>query len=209
MRISATTLESFRLYLDPANEWFTEDKMLATIKGEVVDTPEMALGRAFESVLMDPDRYRVANGFLYADYTFSDATMARPLALVDRRGVFQVKTTKRYGAVDVVSKADQLLGAQIHEWKTTQSTFDAEKYLASYQQRFMLDAFEAALVTYHVFSLDDHGNGVVEVRDIHTLNVFPYAALHQDCCELLAAFVDYVTTQRLDGLLRARQVAAA
>lgn len=208
MRVSCTTLDTFRLYLEPDNDWLTEESLIASIKGERADTPEMALGRAFESVLMAPERYRVAKGYRCGDYTFDDATMAEPLKLVDRRGVFQVKAQKGYGDIDVVAKADQILGVQIHEWKTTASTFDADKYLASAQQRFMLDIFEAALVSYHVFQLDDHGNGVVELRDIHSLNVFPYAELHTDCSTLVERFRAYVTAKGLDKLLRARQRAA-
>jgi hypothetical protein len=83
--------------------------------------------------------------------SFDDATMREPLALVDRRGVFQVKSTKAYGDCTVVAKADTIVGAHIGEWKTTTSTFDVEKYLQSCQWRFELDIFGAPQLTYHVF----------------------------------------------------------
>lgn len=212
MRISTTTLESFRLYMEPEQEWMTEADILATIRGDFRTTPQIELGLAFERVLEDPDKHRVLGGYHCEVgqnvYTFDNDTMERPLALIDRRGVFQVKTLKSYDGIDVVSKADQIVGVQINEFKTTTSTLDVEKYLKSYQWRYMLDAFGAKVVTYHVFCLDDHENGVVEVRDIHTFNVFPYPALTQDCRDLLHLFVQFVMVKGLDGLLRRRQETA-
>lgn len=210
MRISTTTLESFRLWSDPEQDWMPEEELLATIRGEFKPNAAVLLGQAFGKVLETPARFQVPGGYRCGDYTFDDTTMAEPLALMDHdRGVFEAKAVKRYGDCDVVAKADQLVGAHLKEHKTTTGTFDFDKYAKSCQWRFMLEIFEAALVTYHVFRLDDHGNGVVELADINTFNLFPYAALHQDNCELLAKFKNYVTARGLDGLLRQRQLEAA
>jgi hypothetical protein len=208
MRISCTTLESFRLWRSPDQDWMPESELIATIRGEFIPTPAVLLGQAFGKVLEHPERYQLHGGYRCGGYTFSDATMAEPLKLIDRRGVFEAKAVKAYGPVDVVSKADHLRGAQLSEFKTTCSTFNFEKYAESCQWRFMVDAFEPSFVTYHVFCLDDHGNGVAELKDIHTFNFFPYAELHQDCCDLLRDFVDYVTRRGLDGVLRERQAVA-
>jgi len=64
-------------------------------------------------------------------------------------------------------------------------------------------------VTYHVFLLDDHGNGVVGLKGIESFNLYPYDDLHQDCAALVQQFASYVTAKGLDGLLRERQAAAA
>ena len=47
MRISTTTLESFRLFCDPEQDWMSEADLIATIKGEFVPTPAVELGKAF------------------------------------------------------------------------------------------------------------------------------------------------------------------
>lgn len=213
MRISTTTLESFRLFCEPDQEWMTEDALLATIRGEFVPTPAVRLGKAFGKVLENPDAYLTPIGYVfddagYLEYQFSHATMEPCLALIDRNGIFEAKAAKRYGECDVVAVADHLLGAHLSEFKTTCSTFDFDKYAASCQWRFMVDIFQPAIVTYHVFLLDDHGNGVVELRGIESFNLYPYAALHQECAALVATFADYVTAKGLDGLLRERQKAA-
>ena len=208
IRVSATTVETFRLWRDPDQDWLDESDLIASIKGVFEPTDAVRLGLAFGKVLEDPDKYLVPGGYRCGAHSFSLATIDPALALIDRRGVFEAKAVKTYGPIDVVAKADHLLGSHLSEFKTTVSTFDFDKYAASCQWRFMTDIFEPSRITYHVFILDDHGNGVADLKSIETFSLFPYAALHQDCCDLLAQFVDFVTVKDLDGILRARQEAA-
>lgn len=210
MRIHATALDTFRLYMHPDNDWLTEQDVIDAVRFKCAPTPEMQLGIAFERVLQDPERYRVPHGFVCNGYTFSEATMAEPLELVDHQhGTFQVKTVTRYGVHEVVSKADHLQGARIREWKTTTSSFAFDKYAESFQWRYMLDGFEAALLTYDVFVLDDHGNGVAELKAIESFNVFPYPDLRADCERLLSEFVGFAEVRGLARELNERQATAA
>lgn len=213
MRISNTTLESFRLWRDPEQEWMPESELIATIRGEFKPNHRINLGSAFGRVLEDPDRYLVPGGFQIRVngevFSFGRDVMEEPLSLIDRAGVFEAKAVQPYGPCDVVSKADHIHGAQLKEFKAILSTFDFDKYAAGYQWRFLADAFRPAVVTYHVFALYEAPNGTIELRDIHTFNLFPYADLRQDCAALVRDFADYVTRRGLDGYLRARQEAAA
>jgi len=213
MRISCTTLESFRLWRDPEQEWMSEDDLIATIQGVFVPNRKINLGQAFGRVLEDPDRYLVPGGFLATingeSFAFDRDYMDPILAMIDRRGVFEAKTVCRYDDCDVVSKADHLYGLRLSEFKTTTSTFDFDKYAASCQWRFMADAFRPRVITYHVFCLEDSPNGVIGLRDVHTFNLYPYAGLHEDCVELVREFAAYVTSRGLDGYLRQRQIEAA
>jgi hypothetical protein len=205
MRVSCTTLESFRLFMQPDQDWMPESELLATIRGEFTPNRQVLIGQAFDKVLETPERYMVKRGYQYDEFSFSHQTMAAALALMDRRGVYQAKAEKRYGRCTVVAKADQIVGANLKEHKATCGTFNFDKYAESYQWRFMVDIFLPALVTYHVFILDDHKNGVIEVKDIQSFNLFPYMGLQRDCVTLLNAFVDYVETKGLVALLEARQ----
>jgi hypothetical protein len=165
MRISTTTLESFRLFMQPDQDWMTEADLIASIKGEFVPTPAVLLGSAFGKVLETPDHYRTAHGYRCGDYTFANDVMAPALKLMDyERGMFEVKAARAYGDCDVVAVADQIVGGHLFEHKTTGSTFNFEKYADSCQWRFYVDIFQPLLVTYHVFELDDHGNGVAEIK---------------------------------------------
>jgi hypothetical protein len=207
MRISATTLEAFRLYL--TEDWMDEDALLDTIKGVFVPTPAMLAGRAYHSVLETPETYRVPNGYLCDGYQFDDATMQPMLDIIDRRGVFEVKTTKELEDVTLVAQADQLCGAHLHEFKTT-GYFDIEKYTTSMQWRVMALLFEPLAIHYHVASLDDHGNGVVTLRTPPDhFSLYPYAELANDVRALLRECVEYVRLKGLDALLEERARTAA
>lgn len=210
MRISTTTLESYRLFMQPDQEWMSEEDLIASIKGEFKPTPAVQLGLAYGRILEDPDKYLVPGGYACNGYGFDLKDIDPALALMDRRrGVFEAKAEKRYGDWTVVAKADQLVGAHLIEHKTTCGTFNFEKYAESYQWRFMADIFLPALITYHVFCLDDHGNGVAELKEIHSFNLFPYADLQADCWALLREFVGFVEAKGLGDLLRQRQKDAA
>lgn len=208
MRISATTLESYRLFMEPEQDWMTEQDLVDSILGVWKPNHKAELGTAFGKVLEDPDRYLVPRGFVCNGFAFAREVMDPCLALIDRRGVFEAKAVKRYGDIDVVSKADHLLGARLSEFKTTLSSFDAEKYCDSYQWRFMADAFEPKSIAYHVFCLYEAPNGVIELKSTETLRLYPYPALHEDCCDLLRQFTGYVRAKGLDVVLRERQTAA-
>lgn len=211
MRISATTLESFRLFMEPEQEWMTEQMLADTILGKFVPTGPVLIGSAFGKVLETPDDYAVAfKGYTCKGYTFDALEMRPALALMDHKlGVFEAKASRRYGDCDVVAVADQIVGTHLIEHKTTLGYFDFAKYADSYQWRFMADIFEPSKVTYHVFLLDDHENGVVGLRGIESFSLYPYLGLHDDCQALLDQFVTYVTAKGLDGYLRQRQVEAA
>lgn len=208
MRISTTTLESFRLFCQPDNEWMTEQELLDTIAGRFIPNHKVLLGLAFGKVLEDPDRYLVPGGYRYGEFFFSLDTVQPCLDVIDRRGVFEAKADKAYGDCTVVAKADHLLGRHLSEFKTTLSPFDPEKYAQSCQWRFMADIFEPSKITYHVFCLTEDDAGIVSLRGVESMNLFPYANLHQDCCDLLEQFKGYVIAKGLDGLLRQRQADA-
>src|SRR5688500_13152171 len=110
MRISTTTLESFRLWSQPEQDWMTEAELVASSRGAFRPTTEGLLGKAFGAVLEQPGRYQVKDGYDCQGHFFSDEMMAPALRLMDPGGVFEAKAVKRYAnGIDVVAKADQLV----------------------------------------------------------------------------------------------------
>lgn len=216
MRISTTTLESYRLFMQPDQEWMAESELLATIRGEFTGNHKVWLGMAFGAVLEDPERFRVQGGYRVSHlrgvqecFEFGDDVMGPALALVAPGTVFEAKATKRYGRHDVVAKADQMTGARLIETKTTLGYFDFDKYAASCQWRFMADIFEPLKITYHVFVLDEHDNGVIALKGIESFDLYPYAGLHEDCAALVDEFAGYVACHGLTDVLDKRQQEAA
>ena len=209
MRIYTTMIESFRLFMDPEQEWMAEQDLIDTICGKFVPNHKVTLGQGFGRVLEDPDRYLVPGGYRITvngeALEFGLDVMNPALAVVDRRGVFEAKGIGRYGAHDVVAKADHLLGAALSEFKTTLSTFDFDKYANSCQWRFMADIFQPSSITYHVFCLSEATNGVISLRGIETFTLYPYEKMRADCEALVWDFVAYVTAKGLAPLLDERQ----
>lgn len=216
MRISTTTLESYRLFMQPEQDWMLEAELLATIRGEFRGNPKVWLGSAFGAVLEHPERYRVEGGYVvqprgcpYA-IDLGDDVMQPALDLIVPGSVFEAKGLKRYGRHDVVAKADQMAGLRIIETKSTLSSFDFDKYADSCQWRFMLDIFEAVSVTYHVACLSEsEANGVISLRGIETFTLYPYPALRDDLEALVREFEGYVTARGLVQVLDDRQREAA
>lgn len=214
LRISATTLESYRLWSE--QDFMPESELLDTIKGVFKQTPKMLFGQAFGRAIEKADKYRRqdSQGDYYAvpvkaegewrEYIFPGSVVNPCLEIFDRRGVFEVKHTREYGGVTVVAKADQIIGNWINENKTKLSTFDFQRYQDSYQWRFMLDIFGAAGVRYNVFCLNSDGTDEdcdIELKSIESFNLYPYPDLHQDCCALLTRFLGYVAERNLEPYL--------
>lgn len=228
MRVSCTVLEAFRLWRDPANEWFTEEALQQQILGRFAPTPAMLLGTAFGEVIETPGRfavdnplapgtpagyqhYQVRDGRRIDTHYFTADTMQPALDLFDyAHGLFEVKAVQRVGTCDIVAKCDYILGSAIGENKTTDSTPNFDKYEASYQWRWMLHVFGAASCTYNVFQLAvDADTGQVRLKDLLRFTLYRYPALEADCLALLDDFIAYVTARGLDRHLRARQSQAA
>lgn len=217
MRISTTTLESFRLWVEPEQDWMLEADLLATIRGEFTGNHKVWLGQAFGSVLEHPERYRVSGGYRVDNirgcgesFSLGDDVMGPALALIDRpRTVFEAKAIGVFRGHDVVAKADQMVGLDLTETKTTLSTFDFDKYAASCQWRFMASIFDVPRVTYHVFCLSEsEQNGVIALRGIETFNLYRYPEMQGDLEHLVKEFETYVELRGLRPLLDMRQAAA-
>jgi hypothetical protein len=205
LRVSATAVEAWRLFMAPENDWMSVTDLEAQILGRAPASPAMALGTAFGALIEHDGVVNAEGRYVSRGIAFDGASMRDVLARYDRRGLFEVKGTKAYGDVLVVSKADQMLGAQLIETKTTLHGFDFEKYAASLQWRLMADMFAPAVVTYRVALLAEPEPCVFAVKELVQFDLFPYADLHRDCCAAVAGFREFVVARGLDQALRERQ----
>jgi hypothetical protein len=205
LRISVTTLESYRLYL--TTDWMTEERLMGDLT-QFRETPEMRAGKAFHSILEAPDACQQGGGYVADGHVFPASVVEPCLSWVDRAGAFEVKLPKVYRVggedVTVVAKVDQLLGVRIREHKTKWSPFDIDAYALSCQWRFYVDIFEGArAVDYRVFRLSERKDGY-ELDGIEAFSVYPYPRLAADCRDLLASFVDYIRRRQLGEYFQPR-----
>jgi hypothetical protein len=201
--------------MDPENEWYDEAKFLAELRGEFEPTYEILIGLAYGRALEKPDKYRVQvphEGYEvpvkvgpdWRRFFIPERTVRPGLNVLDRNGVFEVRTEKVYNGVTVVMKADHVIGRIVSDNKTTFKTFDFDKYAHSYQWRFYLDAFGAQQFTYNVFRLYDE-RGDIEIAGVEQFNLFPYSEMERDCAALVGEFCDYVRARNLEPLLAERE----
>lgn len=214
LRISATLLESFRRWCDADEEQSDtiEKDLIAYIKGEFTTSLPLEIGKAYHAILEKPQRH--LSGFYERNgILFTPEAIEPVLERIDRNGLFEVKQTRNMGVtrtndgVLLVTKIDHIAGARGDEFKTTLSSFDSEKYMASYQWRVMMLLFELQSITYHVACLkEDKDSPTPEMplytaRSIESLAVFPYPRLEADVRDLLADFLHYVRVKKLESYL--------
>jgi hypothetical protein len=204
LRISATTLESFRLFSE--GDWMEESDLIDTILGKFRPTIEIQIGQAYHSILETPDKYRAKNGYTCRGTFFAPEVVAPMLEKIDRQGLFEVRATLDVLGNTLVCKVDHIYGVKIKEFKTTFKPFDADKYLQSLQWRVMALAFGAASVTYEVACFQDFDT--VELRTIESLTVYPYGGMRSDIESWVRKFEHYCTQKGLDEHLRQKQSAA-
>ena len=201
MRVSVTDVEQFRLIQQ--TDWASEAELVAKFQGKPFEqTWKQKAGCAWEDVLRCPDKYR--KGTQHADGTvlewyacdghaFSVADVQAGLDVVGPQGVHQVKAERELTVdgepVVIVGKADHLLGTRIDDWKLTFGQIDAQFYELALQWRFYLWLFGASAFRYCVFRFDEPKDAHVALREIYSVQFFPYADLEADCTSWLADFV--------------------
>ncbi len=212
MRISTTTLESFRLFMQPDQDWMDEADLIATIQGRFTPTPHINIGSAYGKVLEHPDKYRVSGGYrvplrdVKEPIELGDDVMQPALDLIRTPTVFEAKGVGRYLGHDVVAKADQLHGLDLIETKTTFSSFDFDKYDASCQWKFMADIFNVPRVIYQVACLgESKDNGVIYLKNLEVFSLYPYDDMWDELLDLVRDFVRYVDARHLRAGLEQRQ----
>ena len=220
IRISATLLESFRLFLvsEPdLGEARIEAELIASIKGEQVSNRKMQLGHAFHYLVEHP-QMTLHGLYEHSGFRFAPECIESVLERISMGGVFESKAEKCIGetregdGLVLVAKADHVYGLHLSEFKApsdgvnangdkTYASFDAEKYVNSYQWRVMAMLYEPQLITYHVACLKD-ADECYQLKSFDSMNLYPYAGLESDVKALVREFMRYVRCKGLDGYLR-------
>lgn len=208
MRISATTLESFNLFL--TTDWYSEEKLIATIRQDEEELSEHArMGRIFHLLFEKPEVYREPDCYRVDDVAIPHGVVDLCLQHVQQytgcSAVNELKTTKVYDLgsekVKVVSRVDAISTGIIVEFKTLWTPFRdnvIDRYLNSVQWMYYLDAFEALYLQYIVFNLEKK-NGLIRLDGVYPIECYPCSTLTSDCISHLREFVSYIKFRKLEG----------
>lgn len=185
LRISATTLESFRLFKQA--EWYSWEKFYQELMGFRSETPEMRVGTVFHKIMDSPDKYLVrefsengdSRSWKCDDMTFTG--MDKALEYREFRAIRELKAVApfRIGQyeIELACKADAIYGGTIWEYKTRARAFDADKatdLLQSLQWQAYCQAFGARRVIYVVSQLEQAYSNGYDVVEVVTMEMHKY-----------------------------------
>lgn len=195
-RISVTDLDSF-LYWRNEEEATLED-LLQRLRHEDAPSSAMLAGRALHSFLelarADPAP-RSIDVIETKEHRFlinCDIDLALP-------EVRELKGEMHIGPVTLVGVIDGLEGLSARDYKLTSSTFDATRYIDSYQWRCYLAMFGLSQFDYEVFVGKETGQSIGPPRrsiwtitEHHHLRVHAYPALMDDVVRLVNEFNEFL-----------------
>lgn len=180
-RISTTTLDSYQAYLD---EIITKEQLIQRIIEPFAPTMEMQYGTAFHELMQadDVDKFYcvetdtyICNGFHFKSEIIRECRRQCLHGYAPELRTHELKVKKHidtvYGPIELVAKADTLIGDEVYEIKTNWSSFSFDKYTDSWQWRCYCSLFGVKRVQYQVFELRADRDGVVStLKDSHVFN---------------------------------------
>jgi hypothetical protein len=181
-KVSVSTLEAFRLF-----------------QAEVLEEKDL-LERLVTPFQPDSDNVRIQRGNDLHRYIedghpgrmklqWDLATVDAALEPADREGEAEVWISDKFGGIWIPARVDNLNGMELRDFKVTSAGFDVDKYAASCQWRFYLLLTGCLKFTYRVFEVSD--SVPIKVFRHHSLPLYPYPAMHDDCAALLGDFLTW------------------
>lgn len=189
--IRSSTVESFRLYNDPDNDFISVDEMESRLRNQANDDREEDLTdrRDVGTALHD-----TVSGTYVGAALFDPATIEKV-----RRGLGGVPSEVSGCVVldvdgmkvRITGHADWLLGLDMLELKSSPKTIAPEKFADSMQWRCYVLIFGLKRIVYRLVHLDEDDDGVIYAKSITDVPMYPYPKLQDDviaCLRSLLAF---------------------
>lgn len=192
MRVSATTLESFRLF--QTSDWFTYEKLVEDWTGEREFDPIMVRGSSFHEIIENWKDYKNTDDLIENKGWQWHKNQLQPIAENEQlTGVAEVKgtmdiTLPNGEIITVVGVVDRLDSYEATEYKTTEN-FNTDKYQSSVQWRIYCLIFGLKKVTYKVACVDK--NNPVNILAFEQVEFNAYEGMQQEIEVLLNDFVNF------------------
>lgn len=197
LRVSTTDLDKYRRFRAD------DDADLATFLAELREpfrqTPAMAAGTALHEFL---ERHDVVPG-ITDDFDIGEVRTESGHTFVfdcdvviDLPPIRECKQTGEYQIGDclvtLVAKVDAVHGKRIDDHKFTGS-YDAERFLSSFQWRCYLDIFGADEFRWNVFEGYEtpEGSKRYRITNVHQLSAWRYPTMREDVERELGLFVEF------------------
>jgi len=194
--VRASTLESYRLYMDPDVEWLPAEEIEERIRrgqdnGES-PSEAAALGTDFHAAVAG--EYSGPRVFDHDSIVEARAGLDGAFSEVAGSVVLDVDGVR----VRVTGHADWLLGLDVLDLKTSAKPIAPDKHAESMQWRAYVLIFGVERVTYRQAQLAEDKDGTVFAKSIDDVVMYPYPKLREDVVACLRSLLDFA---RLRGCL--------
>lgn len=206
MRLSATLLESFRLWMN--EDWMTTERFIDDLTKPFETSYAADLGKAFHKLNegnTEGPPYRIE--LECGDIAKFDRTCRLPEY---PKPITEQKMVKVIDGHQIVGMIDGGEGSIIHDIKTSQKPFNADKFADSMQWRVYLEIFQADKCVFDFCQLYQpgkrKGDTTWSVKDRHTLPLYRYPKLGDDVRRHINMCVSHLQLWELDEYVKERPI---
>jgi hypothetical protein len=218
-RVSVTTLEKFRRYMNEVSSFDTEESLLESIKGIFKGNDKTKTGSAFHKII--EGEFTKEKGRIIADdvsFTMQQAKVALDYKKRHPLMVHEISVRKTYHSnffpIQVSGRTDGTEGLNVHDAKTKYRSPEVQEYLDSCQWKFYLDMLDANIFYYDLFEVQGFGyvqkpgsellllNKEVEFIPHDPLQCIRYENMVPDIMVILNGFLDYLHNRNIVHLLK-------
>lgn len=199
--VRATTLESFRLFMDPDVSFISAEEMDERLRRGQDDGDEVSAEASLGKALHETVAGTYVGAVLF-DAKSVEKTRWGLLGVpseVDGSTIVDVSGTP----VRLTGHADYLLGLDLLDLKTSRKPIPPDRHADSMQWRAYCLIFGAKRVTYRHVQLDEDDDGVFYAKSIEDVQLYPYPELRADVVRCLQALLDYARSRDLLGAMEA------
>jgi hypothetical protein len=214
-RISVTTLEKFRRFIDGVSEWDTEASLIESLEGKFTGNDKTKVGSAYH-LLIEGKAYSAPNlyeaeGIWFTKEQAKAGLLYRATHLSMKHEVVCHKVYDTdYWPIQVSGRVDGIDGREIHDVKLKFGRLDWTEYMKSCQWKFYLDMMDTDVFWYDVFMV--HGFDAlvqepytlpdVTIKAEEPMKCTAYPRMQADNLQLLNHFLEYIHDRNLVHLLK-------
>lgn len=199
-KTSPSKLNRYAAYIEGKIEL---DDLIRDIKGETTETPYMIAGRAFHSILEEPEKYVDADLYICDGYKFDKPEVdEKVLSLLPKDIVPEVWGEKKYrfptGEIVLRGRCDGLNG-RVYEHKTNWTRYSFLQYNLSWQWPCYIELFRVSEVVYTVVSLaTDNNSGLTHISQVNTFSLHRYPGLSLRVERLIEGYLELIQQLKLE-----------
>jgi hypothetical protein len=224
-RVSVTTIESYRRYINEVSPVDTEVRLVEKLEGKFTGNDKTRIGSAFHSIIEDPDAvispiinpggkeelYFIGPDQIKMNFIQVDLALRYRRAhpqMIHEVPIYKIYQVPRCGEVMVTGKVDGIEGRQLRDLKTKFSGVNYEEYLDSAQWKFYLDILGLDVFFYDFIEIkgfDEHTpTDVTKCQFIPqpVLKCDRYINLSKDVENLVVDFFEYIHDREFYNLLK-------